>query len=337
VLAWLIRATLDAMGLAGFGYSFDALTNPDPDADELAAAFATIFSSARKLRLITVFQAWFPVLRRFRPDRRVMDRARATMDRIGSALIAERTEHVLAQKTATSPSSTSSPGTTTVGRDLLSVMVKSSLSEEPSRRLSSSEALCQISTFLLAGHETTSNALSWSLYALARNSTSQAKLRAELRSVPIADPLCPSPDEVDAIAKLEYLDAVLRECLRLHAPVTSTMRVCARDADEVPVSEPFMDRHGQLRTAIPLKRGDIVSVPLQAVNCSRKIWGPDADEFRPERWAGPPVEAQAVPGVWANILTFLNGNALNGNRGCIGWRFALLEWAPRSLARLLAR
>jgi cytochrome P450 len=312
------------MGLAGFGYSFNALTNPDPEADELGAAFATIFSSARKLRLITVFQAWFPVLRRFRPDRHVMDRARATMDRIGSALIAERTEHFLAEKAA--PPSASK---TTLGRDILSVMVRSSLSEEPSKRLSPSETLCQISTFLVAGHETTANALSWALYALAREPAAQTKLRAELRSVSIGDPLSPTPEEVETISKLEYLDAVLRESLRLHAPITSTMRVCGRDADSVPVSTPFTDRNGHLRTSIPLKRGDIISVPLQAINRSRSIWGPDAEEFRPERWADLPAEVQAVQGVWSNILTFLNGNALNGNRGCIGWRFALLEYVFR--------
>jgi cytochrome P450 len=319
---------MDAMGIAGFGYHFNSLTSTssDPHApeDELAAAFATIFSSARKLRLITVFQAWFPILRRLRPDRHVMEHAQRVMGRIGSSLIAERTAYVLSEAKGSVTDAKSF-----LGRDLLSLMIKSSLSEEPSKQLSPSEALCQISTFLVAGHETTSNALSWALYALAKEPRIQQKLRDELRSLPIS--CVPgeevSPEDVEAISRLPYLDSVIREVLRLHSPVTSTMRVCTREVDSVPMSIPFTDKHGTTRDTIELKKGDIISVPIQAINKSVKMWGPDAEEFLPERWLveNPAPEASAIPGVWSHILTFGNGNTLNGNRSCIGWRFALLE------------
>jgi hypothetical protein len=46
---------------------------------------------------------------------------------------------------------------------------------------------------------------------------------------------------------------------------------------------------------------------------------------RPERWENIPEEVKAIPGLYANILTFLNGNPLGGNRACIGYKFALLE------------
>ena len=62
VLNWLGRATLDVIGLAGFGYAFDALVD---DQNVLAAAFAEVFSAARQLRFITVLQAWFPILHYF--------------------------------------------------------------------------------------------------------------------------------------------------------------------------------------------------------------------------------------------------------------------------------
>jgi hypothetical protein len=62
VLNWLGRATLDVIGLAGFGYTFDALVD---DQNDLAAAFAEVFSAARKFRFITVLQAWFPLLHYF--------------------------------------------------------------------------------------------------------------------------------------------------------------------------------------------------------------------------------------------------------------------------------
>lgn len=63
VLSWLTRATLDAIGLAGFGYHFDSLS-PDTS-NELADAFGVVFSTARKFRFMTIFQVWFPFLRRF--------------------------------------------------------------------------------------------------------------------------------------------------------------------------------------------------------------------------------------------------------------------------------
>jgi hypothetical protein len=73
VLGWLGQATLDVIGLAGFGYRFGALDRPTHSSNDaqtqaqnpLAAAFADIFSTARKFRAFTILQVWFPVLRRF--------------------------------------------------------------------------------------------------------------------------------------------------------------------------------------------------------------------------------------------------------------------------------
>ena len=81
---WFSRAALDVIGLAGtplplivssllnhlpgFGYTFNALqsvASDTPIENELADAFNIIFSTARKFRVITVLQAWFPFLRPF--------------------------------------------------------------------------------------------------------------------------------------------------------------------------------------------------------------------------------------------------------------------------------
>lgn len=50
------------VSLIGFGYTFDSLTDED---NELARAFGVIFSTARKFRVMTILQVWFPFLRRF--------------------------------------------------------------------------------------------------------------------------------------------------------------------------------------------------------------------------------------------------------------------------------
>ena len=91
VLAWFARATLDVIGEAGtsflgfrciyaqkdsrnrvpgFGYAFNSLsaashTAGGKEENELARAFAVIFSTARKFRVATILQVWFPALRRF--------------------------------------------------------------------------------------------------------------------------------------------------------------------------------------------------------------------------------------------------------------------------------
>ncbi|TDL23213.1 cytochrome P450 [Rickenella mellea] len=323
-LAWLGRATLDVIGLAGFGYPFNSLTD---DTNELALAFATIFSSARKFRAMIVLQVWFPILRRLRPEKGTMRQTQETIRRIGLSLIEERKELVIAEAAGSkSPTmnghANGNAEKSVLGRDLLSVLIRSNMTSVENQRMNTEEILCQISTFIAAGHETTSNALSWTLYALATNLDVQTTLRHHIRGL---DALPPGVSLDDAIGRLPYLDWVVREALRVHAPISATMRVCARARDAIPVSRPFVDRDGVTRTAIDVTRHDIISIPLQAVNKSDRLWGDDAQEFRPERWANPPDEINGVPGLWSHILTFLNGNPLNGNRACIGYKFALAE------------
>jgi cytochrome P450 len=72
-----------------------------------------------------------------------------------------------------------------------------------------------------------------------------------------------------------------------------------------------------------LLTGDIA---ILAVNQSPLIWGPDAEEYNPERYFTeksnnvPGGGPNSVPGIWGNLLTFLGGT-----RNCIGYRFALAE------------
>ncbi|KAI0051085.1 cytochrome P450 [Auriscalpium vulgare] len=368
VLAWLGRATLDVIGEAGFGYHFNSLPPPSlatkpeefENDNELARAFGVIFSTARKFRVLSVLQVWFPVLRRFQPNNKTMQSAQATMRRIGLQLIEER------KAAASPPSSPSGPSPpysldpprvdagvdakTSNGRDILSVLVRANTASEPGQALTITEILSQISTFLAAGHETTASALSWTLFALAQTPALavQATLRAALRDIPEGD--------FDAVLRLPILEHVVREALRLHAPVGSTMRVYKGAADEVvvPVSRGvrvWVPKGGALRRTwrtarrwvrregkqdgedgvwrtecgVRMMRGDIVTIPIQAVNRDVEVWGPDAREFRPSRWEVPPPAAEKIPGLYAHLLTFLNGSPIIGNRACIGYKFALTE------------
>ena len=80
-------------------------------------------------------------------------------------------------------------------------------------------------------------------------------------------------------------------------------------------------------------------IPVNLINRDKSIWGGDAAEFklvlflfsffigylsfyfsRPERWENIPNAVSSIPGVWANLLTFIGGP-----RACIGFRFSLVE------------
>jgi|SRR5712671_2433577 len=88
-----------------------------------------------------------------------------------------------------------------------------------------------------------STAVSWTLFALSCHPAVQAKLRSELRTCQTDSPT------MDQLQALPYLDGVVREALRLYAPVSSTNRVAMHDA-EIPLQKSFTDKHGVLRNTI---------------------------------------------------------------------------------------
>ena len=226
------------------------------------------------------------------------------------------------------------------------LVVRANVATSPSHALTHSEMLSQISTFLAAGHETTASALTWTLYALARAPAAQARLRAALRTCDMT--------KSHAALGLPLLEHTVREALRLHAPVGGTMRIYSGTASEcfVPLRHPVQVREptwrrlsrwlrylshcptdetkesGQWNSqcGIHLRHGDIITIPIQTINRATEFWGADAQDFRPERWVDLPPAVNAIPGLYAHTLTFLNGNGgAAGNRSCIGYRFALAE------------
>ena len=118
----------------------------------------------------------------------------------------------------------------------------------------------------------------------------QNKLRQELLSV---NTDTPTMEELNA---LPYLDAVVRETLRVHAVVGSTVRVAVKD-DVIPVSTPYKDAKGNLRHEIKcavhyiyfqcanfsthrVAKGSSIFLPILALNRDKTIWGEDSFEFK---------------------------------------------------------
>ena len=93
-----------------------------------------------------------------------------------------------------------------------------------------------------------SNELSWCLLTLAQYPNIQKRLREELLTIPSDEP---SMDELNA---LPFLDAVVRETMRLHGVVPFTNRKAMQD-DVIPFAEPFVDKKGVVRTELRLDSG----------------------------------------------------------------------------------
>ncbi|KAJ3838895.1 cytochrome P450 [Lentinula raphanica] len=308
VQSWLSRMTLDVIGRAGFNYRFNALDSTEPD--ELNKAFSVIFGISNRFTLWNVLQTVVPVLRLIPSTTdSVKKEAQATMERIGRDLLRQTKEYLAA---------TGEKADGWIARDLLSLLVRSNMSKDipEHQRMTDEDVIAQVPTFLVAGHETTSTAVTWALFAMTQNKEIQNKLREELLQVATESP------DMDTLNSLPYLDAVVRETLRVHSPVTGTLRVAMKD-DFIPLGTPYTDKNGEVHNSIQVSKGDTLSVPILAVNRSKEIWGEDAREFKPERWMTPggvPNAASTIPGVWGNMLSFLGGA-----HACIGYRFSLVE------------
>jgi len=122
----------------------------------------------------------------------------------------------------------------------------------------------EIPTFLIAGHETTSAALSWTLFGLSANLEAQRKLREELLTLNTDSPT------MSDLKALKYLDMVVREALRLWSPISSSKRVAVKD-----VLLPLRDGR-----VLKLNKGEEVRVPIHPMNTAKDVWGEDAAEFK---------------------------------------------------------
>jgi cytochrome P450 len=97
---------------------------------------------------------------------------------------------------------------------------------------------------------------------------------------------------------------------------------------------PITTLSGERLTSIRIRKGQIVHLPIENLNMAQSIWGPDAREFKPERWVvrGDPTDPALVtgtavpacvgegPGVWSNLMTFIDGP-----RRCVGYKLGIMQ------------
>jgi cytochrome P450 len=187
------------------------------------------------------------------------------------------------------------------GDDVLSMLIAAR--DEAGEPMSDVALHDQMITLLVAGHETTATALAWAVHRLVTNPTVLARVRAELATVVGAGPL-----EPEHVRRLDYLDATIKETLRLNPIVPFVGRLLLRPTQ--------IGGH-----ALP---AGVVAAPCIHLAHRRPDAWPDPERFEPERFLG------RTPGPY----TFFPFGG--GVRRCLGMAFALYEMKV-ILAQLLSR
>ncbi|EJU00857.1 cytochrome-450 hydroxylase [Dacryopinax primogenitus] len=304
VAHWFSRATFDVIGIAGFDYHFNAL---EAESNPVYLAYREMFQvgvddgfTAR-----SILEVYLPILKKIWPDKRTntIRRSHDIIYGVGRQLL-ERRKKELEEDRRTSLHT----------KDLLGLMIFSNLSPDitEDQRISDQDMLDEINSFFFAGSDSTSLALSWTLYLLATTPEAQTRLRKEVLSLD-------ADASFKAIDALTFLDKCCREELRLIPPVHSSLRVADRD-DILPLSTSIQLRNGEVVDQVHVPKGTCIHIPIEGFNLLSSVWGPDAHRFNPDRWDNLPSAVKDQPGLYSNLMTFSGGP-----RGCIGMRFSIME------------
>ncbi|KAH7413960.1 cytochrome P450 [Phaeosphaeria sp. MPI-PUGE-AT-0046c] len=157
---------------------------------------------------------------------------------------------------------------------------------------------------MFAGSDTTAVAFRTTFYHLMRHPTAMAKARNEIDAA-IAEGSLSSPIKYsETISALPYVCASIKEAMRMHPSVGLSMPRYAPEGG-VEIGGKF------------IRAGWRVGMNPAVFHHEEKVFGPEADEFRPERWLESPEDWKAMD---RNLLTFGAGT-----RTCIGKNISLLE------------
>jgi len=240
------------------------------DAREVGETLETLLKLAADFGKSILIPLWVPTPRNLRA-------------RIGVRRIEKIIYRIIAQKRAEARDT----------GDLLSMLL--AVQDEDGSRMTDKQLRDETITLFLAGHETTANALSWTIWLLAQNPRAQKKFLDELDGI-----LAGRAPSVEDIPKLIYTSHVLTESMRLYPPAW-----------------------GMARLAIePVEVAGYKLAPGNGIACAQWVvhrdprWFDEPEKFIPERWEDD--LAKRLP----RFAYFPFGG---GPRQCIGNSFALME------------
>ena len=274
VSAEMSKLTLEVIGRCGFGRTFDSFTRKEVDPFVTAMLRALDYSQRSAIPI--------PFLGP------LLGRADARQNAADITYLRSVVDDVIVARTN---------GSDAHG-DLLDLMLTTA-DPDTGERLDHENVRDQVITFLIAGHETSSNALAFALHLLATHPDIADRARAEIDSV-WPDRSLPALS-FDQVPKLRYIRRVIDETLRLWPTAPGYFREAIDDTT--------------IAGGYEFKAGDWAFVLLLRLHRD-PVWGPDPERFDPDRFL--PENIKARPGhVYRPFGT--------GIRSCIGRQFALHE------------
>ncbi|MBE8725518.1 cytochrome P450 [Flavobacterium hungaricum] len=177
--------------------------------------------------------------------------------------------------------------------DLLNMLMETRY-EDTGEGMSIKQLIDEIKVLFIAGHETTANALTFTLHLLGRNQDVQQKIYEEITAAEAA-----TDDIVEQLQRMIYMTAVLNESMRLYPPAWITDRQNVED-----------DSLSQFN----IKKGTLIGISFFELHRNPKYWS-NPDEFIPERFLGDQKKL--------SMPYFYPFGA--GPRMCIGAGFAMYE------------
>ncbi|XP_021845711.1 cytochrome P450 CYP72A219 [Spinacia oleracea] len=199
--------------------------------------------------------------------------------------------------------------------DLLGILLESNMKEikengnEKGKGLTTKEVVDECKIFYLAGSETTSTLIVWALVLMSKHPIWQNRARDEVLQVFGKDGV----PTFQGLTHLKTVTMILNETLRLYTPAYMLLRKVYKDT--------------KLRDMM-IPAGTEILLPLCVVHQDVKLWGEDAKEFNPERFAQGVSNATKGQPIYFPFST--------GPRFCIGQNLSMLE-AKLTLAMILQR
>ncbi|KAG8985961.1 hypothetical protein FRB90_004340 [Tulasnella sp. 427] len=316
VQEWTAKLTLDIIGRVGFGHDFQLGQSPEAlrilEGWKNQATMGFDKSAMLGMALLRLFPALSsaPVA-----ALKAQEEIRETIKSIARGIVQEARENLAEDggwgekvKGAT---------------DIISLLLRSSVTDNG---LTEDELLDNIVTFVVAGHETSSGTVNYTLYELAKQPELQTQLRRELAEFRTEHGgREPTFEEYMSGNKLPLLDAITKEALRMYPAAPQTERIATKD-DILPLRNPITTTDGKTLTELRIKKGQSIFFPVLGMNRINSRWTNDADVFRPSRWFPEnahelPDKSQLASAGWNGSLVFSAGVRL-----CIGYRLALYEF-----------
>ncbi|KAI9490640.1 cytochrome P450 [Zychaea mexicana] len=284
------RLTLEALGKAIFGFEFGGL---DQDNSVWVKDYNQLIESL--LDPFSMFPRVSRVLRWISPSRREKHNAAYKLSALLGEMAEQRKCALLENKEQQLHGNVPDSE-----KDLLTLMLEAEMGGDGAS-LSKEELRHNLGIFFVAGHDTTSNSIAFTMYSLAVHKDIQTKARDEVLRI-LGDKPADVYPTLEDCKQFSYIDMIIKEGLRMYPPANDLL--ARRVAADVNLG------------GVMIPQGSMITVDIHALHHNPEVWK-NPDQFIPERFADGGEHSKQDGVAW---LPFSGGS-----RQCIGINFSMME------------